>query len=48
MLSGSTDEIAEQIRGYRTIYGISYIIVQMPHGADAARRAFAKVIPMLR
>lgn len=43
VLSGSTDEIAQQIRGYRDTYGISYIIIQMPHA-----EAFAKVIAQLR
>ncbi len=43
VLSGSTDEIAERIRGYRDTYGISYVIVQARH-ADA----FAKVIALLK
>ncbi|MGE2729766.1 LLM class F420-dependent oxidoreductase [Mycolicibacterium vaccae] len=43
VLSGSPDEIAERIRGYRDDYGITYLIVQMRH-ADA----FAKVIDLLR
>ena len=42
VLSGSTDEIADRIRGYREIYGISYIIVQMRHA-----EAFGKVIELL-
>lgn len=43
VLSGSTEEIAERIRGYRDVYGISYIIVQMRHA-----EAFGKVIELLR
>ncbi len=43
VLSGSTDEIAERIRGYRDNYGISYVIVQDRHA-----EAFAKVIALLR
>ncbi|KWX67546.1 LLM class F420-dependent oxidoreductase [Mycobacterium sp. NAZ190054] len=43
VLSGSTEEIAERIRGYRDVYGISYLIVQMRHA-----EAFAKVIEVLR
>lgn len=43
VLSGSTDDIAERIRGYRDVYGISYIIVQMRHA-----EAFGKVIELLR
>ncbi|UXA17248.1 LLM class F420-dependent oxidoreductase [Mycobacterium sp. SMC-4] len=42
VLSGSADEIAERIRGYRDVYGISYLIVQMRHA-----EAFAKVIELL-
>ena len=42
VLSGSTDEIAERIRGYRDVYGISYVIVQARHA-----EAFAKVIALL-
>lgn len=42
VLSGSTDEIAERIRGYRDNYGISYLIVQMRHA-----EAFGKVIALL-
>jgi len=42
VLSGSTDEIAERIRGYRDSYGISYVIVQARHA-----EAFAKVIALL-
>ena len=43
VLSGSTAEIAETVRGYRDTYGVSYIIVQQPHA-----EAFAKVIAELR
>lgn len=43
VLSGTTDEIAERIRGYRDVYGISYVIVQMRHA-----EAFGKVIELLR
>jgi probable F420-dependent oxidoreductase len=42
VLSGSADEIAERIRGYRDIYGISYVIVQ-----DRHVEAFGKVIALL-
>ncbi len=42
VLSGSTEEIAERIRGYRDVYGISYLIVQMRHA-----EAFGKVISLL-
>lgn len=43
VLSGSTSEIAEEIRRYRDTYGITYVIVQQPHA-----EAFAKVIAELR
>lgn len=43
VLSGSTDEIAERIRGYRDAYGISYLIVQMRHA-----EAFGEVMELLR
>lgn len=43
VLSGSVDEMAERIRGYRDVYGISYLIVQMRHA-----EAFGKVIELLR
>jgi alkanesulfonate monooxygenase SsuD/methylene tetrahydromethanopterin reductase-like flavin-dependent oxidoreductase (luciferase family) len=42
VLSGSTEEIADRIRGYREVYGISYVIVQMRHA-----EAFGKVIALL-
>ncbi len=31
VLSGSTRDMADRIRGYRDTYGVSYIIVQAPH-----------------
>ena len=43
VLSGSVDEIADRIRRYRDVYGISYVIVQMRHA-----EAFGKVIELLR
>lgn len=43
VLSGSTQEIADTVRGYRDKYGISYVIVQDKHS-----EAFAKVISALR
>ncbi len=43
VLSGSTKEIADTIRGYRDTYGVTYITVQQPHA-----EAFAKVIAELR
>jgi alkanesulfonate monooxygenase SsuD/methylene tetrahydromethanopterin reductase-like flavin-dependent oxidoreductase (luciferase family) len=43
VLSGSVDEIAERIRGYRDVYGINYLIVQMRHA-----EAFGKVIELLQ
>jgi probable F420-dependent oxidoreductase len=43
VLSGSTEEIAQRIRSYRDVYGISYVIVQMRHA-----EAFGKVIALLR
>lgn len=43
VLSGSTTDIADEIRHYRDTYGVTYIIVQQPHA-----EAFAKVIAELR
>jgi probable F420-dependent oxidoreductase len=43
VLSGSTTDIADTIRGYRDTYGVTYITVQQPHA-----EAFAKVIAELR
>lgn len=43
VLSGSTGDIAEEIRRYRDVYGVTYVIVQQPHA-----EAFAKVIAELR
>ncbi len=43
VLSGSTKEIADTIRGYRDTYGVSYITVQQMHA-----ESFAKVIAELR
>jgi probable F420-dependent oxidoreductase len=43
VLSGSTADMADRIRGYRDNYGVSYIIVQAPHA-----EVFAKVIAELR
>ena len=43
VLSGSTSEIADEVRRYRDTYGVSYIIVQQPHA-----EAFAKVMELLR
>jgi probable F420-dependent oxidoreductase len=43
VLSGSTQEIAETIRGYRDTYGVSYLIVQDKHS-----EVFSKVIAELR
>jgi probable F420-dependent oxidoreductase len=43
VLSGSTKEIADTIRGYRDTYGITYITVQQLHAEP-----FAKVIAELR
>jgi probable F420-dependent oxidoreductase len=43
VLSGTTRDIAEMIRGYRDTYGVSYIIAQAPHAEE-----FAKVIAELR
>lgn len=43
VLSGSTTDIADEIRRYRDTYGVTYIIVQQPHA-----EAFAKVIAALR
>jgi probable F420-dependent oxidoreductase len=43
VLSGSTKEIADTLRGYRETYGVTYITVQQQHG-----EVFAKVIAELR
>lgn len=43
VLSGSTADIADEIRRYRDTYGVTYVIVQQPHA-----EAFAKVITELR
>jgi probable F420-dependent oxidoreductase len=43
VLSGSTSEIADTIRGYRETYGVSYLIIQDKHA-----EAFSKVIEKLR
>jgi alkanesulfonate monooxygenase SsuD/methylene tetrahydromethanopterin reductase-like flavin-dependent oxidoreductase (luciferase family) len=43
VLSGSTKEIADTIRGYRDTYGVTYITVQQMHA-----ESFAKVIAELR
>ena len=43
VLSGSTREMADPIRGYRDTYGVSYMIVQEKHA-----EAFSKVIAELR
>ena len=43
VLSGSTADIADEIRRYRDTYGVTYVIVQQPHA-----EAFAKVIAELR
>jgi probable F420-dependent oxidoreductase len=43
VLSGSTKEIADTLRGYRETYGVTYITVQQPHA-----EVFAKVIAELR
>lgn len=43
VLSGSADQMAERIRGYRDRYGISYVIVQDRHA-----EAFGKVITRLK
>ncbi|MDT5209710.1 MAG: hypothetical protein QOF67_2125 [Mycobacterium sp.] len=43
VLSGSTRDIADRIRGFRDTYGVSYVIVQAPHA-----ESFAKVIAELR
>ncbi len=43
VLAGSVRDIADQIRGYRDTYGVSYIIVQAPHA-----EAFSKVIAELK
>lgn len=43
VLSGSTQEMADTICGYRHTYGVSYLIVQDKHA-----EAFSKVIAELR
>jgi probable F420-dependent oxidoreductase len=43
VLSGSTQDMADRIRGFRDTYGVSYIIVQAPHA-----EVFSKVIAELR
>jgi probable F420-dependent oxidoreductase len=43
VLSGSTKEIADTLRGYRDTYGVTYITVQQQHAEP-----FAKVIAELR
>ena len=43
VLSGSTSEIADTVRGYRDTYGVSYLIIQDKHA-----EAFSKVIAELR
>ena len=43
VLSGSTRDMADTVRGYRDKYGVTYIIIQQPHA-----EAFAKVIAELR
>ncbi|MDY6998503.1 MAG: LLM class F420-dependent oxidoreductase [Actinomycetota bacterium] len=43
VLSGTADEIAERLRGYRDSYGVSYVIVQARHV-----EAFAKVVALLK
>ncbi len=43
VLSGSTQEMADTVRGYRDTYGVSYLIVQDKHA-----EAFSKVIAELR
>ena len=43
VLSGSTTDIADTIRGYRDTYGVTYITVQQPHA-----EAFSKVIAELQ
>jgi probable F420-dependent oxidoreductase len=43
VLSGSANDIADEIRRYRDVYGVTYIIVQQPHA-----EAFAEVIALLR
>jgi probable F420-dependent oxidoreductase len=43
VLSGSTRDMADRVRGYRDTYGVTYIIVQAPHA-----EVFAKVIAELR
>jgi probable F420-dependent oxidoreductase len=43
VLSGSTRDMADRVRGFRDTYGVNYIIVQAPHA-----ESFAKVIAELR
>jgi len=43
VLSGTTRDIADRIRGYRDTYGVTYIIAQAPHA-----EMFSKVIAELR
>jgi probable F420-dependent oxidoreductase len=43
VLSGSVRDMADQIRGYRDTYGVSYTIVQAPHA-----ETFSKVIAELK
>jgi hypothetical protein len=43
VLSGSISDMADALRGYRAVYGITYITVQQPHA-----ETFAKVIAELR
>jgi hypothetical protein len=43
VLSGSISDMADSLRRYRDVYGVTYITVQQPHA-----EAFAKVIAELR
>ena len=43
VLSGSVRDMADQVRGYRDTYGVSYTIVQAPHA-----ETFSKVIAELK
>ena len=43
VLTGSTIDMADTLRRYRDVYGITYFIVQQPYA-----EAFAKVIAELR
>ena len=43
VLSGSIGDMADALRRYRDVYGVTYITVQQPHA-----EAFAKVIAELR